>query len=89
MLTQETFRLDKDCIQVCPNLDILVPALVEGGIDELQKRCALTPGTYCHHRAPPRWLNPCIRLAWLETCLFCSFSCAFCHVGVTFASLCM
>ncbi len=30
--------------QVCPNLDILVPALVEGGIDELEKRCALTPG---------------------------------------------
>ena len=30
---------------MCPNLDILVPALVEGGIDELEKRCALTPGT--------------------------------------------
>ena len=34
-------RLD---MQVCPNLDILVPALVEGGIDELEKRCNLTPG---------------------------------------------
>ncbi len=29
---------------MCPNLDILVPALVEGSIDELEKRCALTPG---------------------------------------------
>ena len=28
----------------CPNLDILVPAMVDGGIDELEKRCALTPG---------------------------------------------
>lgn len=34
-------------LQVCPNLDILVPALVEGGIDELEKRCALTPGKFC------------------------------------------
>ena len=33
-------------VQVCPNLDILVPALVEGGIDELEKRCALTPGIF-------------------------------------------
>lgn len=33
-------------VQVCPNLDILVPALVEGGIDELEKRCALTPGKH-------------------------------------------
>lgn len=31
-------------MQVCPNLDILVPALVDGGIDELEKRCNLTPG---------------------------------------------
>lgn len=31
-------------LQVCPNLAILVPALVEGGIDELEKRCTLTPG---------------------------------------------
>lgn len=31
-------------LQVCPTLDILVPALVEGGIDELEKRCTLTPG---------------------------------------------
>ena len=35
-------------MQVCPNLDILVPALVEGGIDELEKRCALTPGMFWH-----------------------------------------
>ncbi|KAL0029207.1 hypothetical protein WJX79_003015 [Trebouxia sp. C0005] len=33
-----------EAYHVCPNLDILVPALVEGGIDELEKRCALTPG---------------------------------------------
>ena len=33
-------------MQVCPNLDILVPALVEGGIDELEKRCNLTPGRF-------------------------------------------
>lgn len=38
-------------MQVCPNLDILVPALVEGGIDELEKRCALTPGL-CWHCSP-------------------------------------
>ena len=39
-------------MQVCPNLDILVPALVEGGIDELEKRCALTPGVFWHY---PFW----------------------------------
>lgn len=38
-------------MQVCPNLNILVPALVEGGIDELEKRCALTPG-WCWHCSP-------------------------------------
>ena len=39
---------NSNVVQVCPNLDILVPALVEGGIDELEKRCALTPGVFWH-----------------------------------------
>ncbi len=33
-----------DAFHLCPNLDILVPALVEGGPGELQRRCSLTPG---------------------------------------------
>lgn len=33
-----------EAYHVCPNLNILVPALVEGGIDELDRRCTLTPG---------------------------------------------
>ena len=31
---------------LCPSLDVLVPALLEEGIDGLAKRCTLTPGMY-------------------------------------------
>ena len=33
-----------DCFHTCPSLDLLVPALVEGGVAEMQRRCSLTPG---------------------------------------------
>ncbi|KAK9829240.1 hypothetical protein WJX72_004715 [[Myrmecia] bisecta] len=33
-----------NAFHLCPSLDILVPALVEGGVDELERRCTLTPG---------------------------------------------
>lgn len=29
---------------LCPSLEVLVPALLEEGVDGLEKRCALTPG---------------------------------------------
>ena len=29
---------------LCPSLDELVPALLEGGVDSLEQRCSLTPG---------------------------------------------
>ena len=31
---------------VCPNLELLVAALQAGGIEELEKRCVLTPGAH-------------------------------------------
>jgi hypothetical protein len=33
-----------EAFHLCPNLEILVPALLEGGPGELQRRCSLTPG---------------------------------------------
>ena len=33
-----------DCFHTCPSLDLLVPALLEGGVPEMQRRCILTPG---------------------------------------------
>ena len=33
-----------DAFHTCPSLDLLVPALVEGGIEEMRHRCSLTPG---------------------------------------------
>jgi len=33
-----------DAFHTCPSLDLLVPALVEGGIEEMRRRCSLTPG---------------------------------------------
>jgi hypothetical protein len=33
-----------DCFHMCPSLDLLLPALLEGGIPEMQRRCTLTPG---------------------------------------------
>lgn len=29
---------------LCPSLDVLVPALLEEGVDSLEQRCSLTPG---------------------------------------------
>ena len=36
---------------VCPNLDLLVAAMQEGPLEELEQRCPLTPGG---HRVPSR-----------------------------------
>ena len=33
-----------EAFHLCPNLDILIPALREGGLDELDRRCTLTAG---------------------------------------------
>lgn len=33
-----------ECFHMCPSLDLLVPALLEGGVPEMQRRCTLTPG---------------------------------------------
>ena len=35
-----------DAFHTCPSLDLLVPALVEGGIEEMRRRCSLTPGEH-------------------------------------------
>ncbi len=40
-----------DAFHLCPSLDVLVPALVDGGPGDLQRRCRLTPG------APPHSLE--------------------------------
>lgn len=34
----------KQAFGLCPSLDMVVPALVEGGIQLMQLRCTLTPG---------------------------------------------
>lgn len=37
-----------EAFHLCPNLEILVPALLEGGPGDLQRRCSLTPGGTQH-----------------------------------------
>lgn len=50
-----------DAFHLCPNLDILVPALVEGGPGELQRRCSLTPGVLRIIGQGKRLLQKCVQ----------------------------
>ena len=60
-----------DAFHTCPSLDLLVPALVEGGIEEMRRRCSLTPGEHlascqrpqpwsCSGSTPRRLLDFCV-----------------------------
>ena len=43
-----------ECFHLCPSLDVLVPALLEGGVPEMQRRCTLTPGAPRPALGPPK-----------------------------------
>jgi hypothetical protein len=67
-----------EAFHLCPNLEILVPALLEGGPGELQRRCSLTPGgmipltalSYQAVSGELSWLQKC--LVHVPTCSHCS-----------------
>ena len=44
---------------LCPSLDVLVPALLEEGVDGLERRCTLTPGEYATVHLERREVGQC------------------------------
>ena len=63
-----------EAFHLCPNLEILVPALLEGGPGELQRRCSLTPGEMNTADLPCMHWPLMAGSLWLVTFLLHTFS---------------